>query len=81
MDKYPNLFGDLSAGSGHNAIHRDLEFGREFLVRRQDRLMFGTDYLRPGQGVPQFKLYESIDVPATVKEKIFRGNAKRILKL
>ncbi|HVU87195.1 MAG TPA: amidohydrolase family protein, partial [Pirellulales bacterium] len=49
MDKYPNLYGDLSAGSGAGAIKRDLKFGREFLVRRQDRLMFGTDFLAPGQ--------------------------------
>ena len=81
MEKYPNIFGDLSAGSGHNAINRDREFGRDFLIRRQDRLLFGTDYLRPGQGVPQFELYESMDLPAGVKEKIFRGNATRILKL
>ena len=51
MDKYPNLYGDLSAGSGAGAISRDLDFGREFLVRRQNRIMFGTDYLSPGQPV------------------------------
>ena len=28
MDKYPNLHGDLSAGSGAGAISRDPEFGR-----------------------------------------------------
>ncbi|MFA6239571.1 MAG: amidohydrolase family protein, partial [Candidatus Hydrogenedentales bacterium] len=27
MDKYPNLYGDLSAGSGANALKRDPEFG------------------------------------------------------
>ena len=49
MDKYPNLYGDLSAGSGAGAIERDLKFGREFLLRRQDRLMFGTDFLAQGR--------------------------------
>ena len=49
MDKYPNLYGDLSAGSGAGAIQRDAKFGREFLVRRQDRLLFGTDFLAPGK--------------------------------
>ena len=58
MEKYPNLYGDLSAGSGAGAISRDLEFGREFLIRRQDRIMFGTDFLAPGQAVPQFELFE-----------------------
>lgn len=81
MEKYPNIYGDLSANSGANAISRDREFGRDFLVRRQDRLMFGTDYLAPDQKVPQFALFDSLDLPAEVQAKIFRGNAERVLKL
>jgi hypothetical protein len=81
MDKYPNLYGDLSAGSGAGAITRDPKFGREFLIRRADRLMFGTDYLSPGQKVPQLALYRQIDLPADVAAKIFRDNARRVLKL
>ena len=81
MEAYPNLYGDLSAGSGANSISRDREFGREFMIRRQDRLLFGTDYLQPGQAVPQFELFDSLDLPADVATKIFRGNAERILKL
>ncbi len=80
MGKYPNIYGDLSAGSGANSISRDLEFGREFLIRRSDRLLFGTDYLAPEQAVPQFKLYgETLKLPRKVKKKIFRDNARRIL--
>ena len=81
MDKYPNLYGDLSAGSGANAIRRDLEFGREFVIRRADRLLFGTDYLAKGQGVPQFELYEKLDLPEDVQAKVFRDNARRVLAL
>ena len=81
MDKYPNIYGDMSAGSGANAIGRDHEFGQAFLLRRQDRLLFGTDYLQPGQHVPQFELMESFDLPADVQKKIFRANAERVLKL
>jgi len=83
MDKYPNLYGDLSAGSGAGAISRDLDFGREFLIRRQDRIMFGTDFLAPKQGVPQFELFEQrlTDLPVEVKVKIFRGNARKLLGL
>jgi len=40
---YPNLFGDLSANSGNNALSRDPEFTAGFLVRHQDKLMFGSD--------------------------------------
>jgi len=81
MEAYPNLYGDLSAGSGANSISRDREFGREFMIRRQDRLLFGTDYLQPGQPVPQFELFDSLDLPKEVTSKIYRGNAERVLKL
>jgi uncharacterized protein len=81
MDKYPNLFGDLSAGSGASTITRDAKFGREFLIRRSDRLMFGTDYLAPDQTVPQLALYRQLELPAEVQAKIFRNNARRVLKL
>lgn len=82
MEKYPNIYGDLSAGSGANSIGRDLKFGREFLLRRQDRIMFGTDFLAPGQAVPQFDLFESqLELPEAVQNKIFRDNARNLLKL
>jgi len=81
MEKYPNIFGDLSAGSGANSMSRDLEFGREFLIRRQDRVCFGTDYLQPGQAVPQFQLFEDLKLPAEVDAKICRKNAERLLGL
>ncbi|MEO1996320.1 MAG: amidohydrolase family protein [Planctomycetaceae bacterium] len=81
MTKYPNIYGDLSAGSGANSISRDLEFGRKFLIRRQDRILFGTDYLQPGQEVPQFQLFADLKLAAPVAAKIFKGNATRLLKL
>ena len=81
MTKYPNIYGDLSAGSGSNAISRDREFGREFLIRRQDRVLFGTDYLKPGQEVPQFEVLNSLDLPAEVQAKVYKGNAMRLLGL
>ena len=81
MEKYPNIYGDLSAGSGANSISRDKEFGRAFMIRRQDRLMFGTDYLQPGQKVPQFEVFDSLELPKETAGKIFRGNAERVLGL
>ena len=81
MGKYPNLFGDLSAGSGVGAITRDPKFGREFLIRRADRLMFGSDILRPRQNIGQLELYRQLDLPAEVQAKVFRNNARRVLRL
>ncbi len=81
MDEYPNIYGDLSAGSGANAIMRDMDFGRAFVIRRADRLLFGTDYLRPAQPVPQLSLYPSLELPEDVQAKVFRNNARRLLGL
>lgn len=43
LDRYPNLYCDLSATSGSTAIMRDEDYGRSFLERYQDRLLFATD--------------------------------------
>ena len=79
LKKYPRLYADLSAGSGHNAIRRDLEFGREFLIRHSKQILFGTDYLAEDQVIEQFGLLESIKLPADVQENIFRENAMRLI--
>lgn len=80
MEKYPNIHGDLSS-SGAHAVTRDVKFGREFLIRRADHLLFGTDYYELGQKFPHFELFEKISVPAGVEAKISRDNARRILRL
>jgi uncharacterized protein len=43
LGDYPNLFGDLSANSGNNAMSRDPDFTVDFLKRHQDKLFFGSD--------------------------------------
>jgi predicted TIM-barrel fold metal-dependent hydrolase len=43
LSDYTNLYGDLSANSGNNALSRDAEFTRDFLKRHQDKLIFGSD--------------------------------------
>ena len=43
LSDYPNLYGDLSANSGNNALSRDPEFTDAFLKRHQDKLIFGSD--------------------------------------
>jgi len=51
------------------------------MLRREDRLLFGTDYLKPGQEVPQFALIQELNLPAETAAKILRGNAMRVLSL
>jgi uncharacterized protein len=79
LDTYPNIYCDFSAGSGSGALARDMEFAKGFITRRQDRLMFGTDYLAPGQQVPQFETFAKLDLPQDVQAKIFRDNARRLI--
>jgi predicted TIM-barrel fold metal-dependent hydrolase len=43
LGDYANLYGDLSANSGNNALSRDPEFTADFLARHQDKLAFGSD--------------------------------------
>jgi uncharacterized protein len=51
---FPNLYGDMSANSCRNALARDTEFAAGFLVRHQNKLMFGSDCsCRDGRGTGQ----------------------------
>ena len=85
MRRYPNLHGDLSAGSGFNAIHRDPEFGCAFLEEFQDRLFFGTDICHVPQEAPIGpwfrKLAEEKLVSEEALEKICWRNAAELLGL
>lgn len=43
LSDYPNLFADISANSGNNALSRDPEFTPGFLRRHEPKLIFGSD--------------------------------------
>jgi uncharacterized protein len=43
LSDFPNLYADLSANSGNNALSRDTDFTRDFIVRHQRKLLFGSD--------------------------------------
>ena len=89
MRKYPNLYGDLSANSGANALIRDRAYGIRFLNEFQDRLMFGMDLCQPQAErsfhplLPPYlrELRDSGEISKEVFEKVARGNAIRELKL
>lgn len=79
MEKYPNLYGDVSSGSGGNAITRDLEHGREFVIRFADQLIWGTDYLHPDWNARQLNIYPDLDLPPDVEANVYRDNARRLM--
>jgi len=81
LSKYANLYGDLSAHSGYNAVTRDPAFGLEFLERQQDKLLFGTDFLRPGQDCPLVAFLTDAPLSRPARRKIMGGNARALLGL
>jgi len=43
LSDFPNLYADMSANSGNNALSRDTAFTKDFVVRHQRKLIFGSD--------------------------------------
>lgn len=83
LRKYPNLYADLSAGSGYNGISRDLNYGYKFLKEFQDKLFFGTDICFAEQELPQVKfLKEGLKegkISKQAYEKITHQNIEKLL--
>jgi len=83
--RYPNLHGDLSAGSGCNALARDPEYGVKFLNEFQDRLLFGTDICHFSMPFPMVDLLlawrDSKKISEQVFNKIARENAVKLFGL
>ena len=84
---YPNMFGDLSAGSGLNALTRDEDFTRGFLERHQDKLLFGSDCSDPDgsgakcQGSQTIAVIRRLAASRTIERKLLHGNAQKLLRL
>lgn len=74
---YPNLYCDISAGSGRYALSRDKKFTKEFLTEFQDRIIYARDCF---DNLHQELLF-SLGLPETVLEKILSGNALRLVPL
>ena len=87
LAEYPNMFGDLSAGSGLNALLRDEDHARAFLARHQDKLMFGSDCNDAAgegeacSGSQMLAAVRRLAPDKTSERKILFGNARRLLKL
>jgi predicted TIM-barrel fold metal-dependent hydrolase len=75
LQRFPNLYCDISAGSGHNALKRDPEFAEKFLTDFQDRILYGRDYF---DNVHQ-EFLNGLGLKNEVLEKIYSGNAIRLI--
>lgn len=83
LRRYPNLYADISAGSGYNALTRDPEYGFAFLDEFQDKLLFGTDLCHYDQKIPHMDFFRGIrdqkKISAEVFAKIADQNAEKLL--
>jgi len=73
----PNLYCDLSAGSGHNALSRDPDFAKEFLLEFQDRVLYARDVFDNAHQ----EFLNGLGLPAEVLEKIYSSNALKLVPL
>lgn len=84
---YPNMFADLSAGSGENAFKRDPDHARAFIARHQDKLMFGSDCVdatgEPAvcSGARQIAQIRQFAPDKAAERKILFENAKKLFRL
>lgn len=90
LNDYPNMYGDLSAGSGLNAFRRDESHGAEFMQKLQDKLLFGSDCWddlgiidakENCTGAPMIQMIKKISGSKAAERKILYENAKRLFKL
>jgi len=76
-----NLYLDLSARSGYNALTRDPDFTAGFVERHWRRMLLGTDIVHAGDALPILRWLRTLDVPQEVRAAIADGNARRVLGL
>ena len=87
LTDYPNMYGDLSAGSGLNALNRDPDFTRDFLERHQDKLLYGSDcndLLGRGpscSGAQTIATVRRLAGSKKVERKLLCENAKKMFRL
>ncbi len=87
LKTYPNLYADISANSGYNAISRDRKYGIKFLTEFQDKILFGTDVCFADEDgkMPHLSYLRSLLSEEKISRDIFNkitcDNALKILKL
>ena len=87
LSDYPNMFGDMSAGSGQNALIRDEAQAVEFIKRHQDKLLFGSDcndIIGRGPsciGARTIGTSRRLIPHTKIQDKLFSGNIRRIIRI
>jgi predicted TIM-barrel fold metal-dependent hydrolase len=87
LSDYPNMYGDLSAGSGLNALTRDENFARDFLTRHRDKLLFGSDCNDRDGGGPDclgariIAAVRRLAADRQIERRLLYENAKTVFRL
>lgn len=87
LSDYPNMFADMSAGSGLLALTRDEEHTRGFFDRHQDKILYGSDCADhlgrgPGcQGAQTIAMIRKLSPSKAVERKILWENSQRLFRL
>lgn len=87
LTDYPNMFGDISAGSGLNFLVRDEDHARSFLDRHRDRILFGSDCNDTAgrgptcQGWMTIHTLKRVAPDRSAERKILHDNAKKLFRL
>jgi predicted TIM-barrel fold metal-dependent hydrolase len=87
LSDYPNMFADMSAGSGLNALRRDEDHARDFIQRHQDKLMYGSDcndLVGTGakcQGAQTIETIRRLAGSKDIERKLLYKNAKRVFRI
>jgi uncharacterized protein len=92
LGDHANMYADLSAGSGLNAITRDQEFYRGFIARHSAKLLWGSDcdcHDGKGGGIrsgfclaeQSLALLRKLAPDAATYRRIIYGNSAKLLKL
>ena len=87
LSDYDNMFGDLSAQSGQNALTRDEDFARDFIARHRHKLLFGSDCTDtagagPGCiGAQTIAVIRRLAPSRAIERSLLHDNAARLLRL
>jgi predicted TIM-barrel fold metal-dependent hydrolase len=86
LSDYANMYGDLSAGSGLNALSRDEEHTVGFFQRHQDKLIYGSDcedisgLVPTCQGAKTIALVRRLAPSKKIEHKLLYGNARKVFR-
>lgn len=76
LEKYPNLYCDMSAGSCYSALSRDMDYTYKLMTRFPERFVYARDLFT---NIHQ-ELLEKLNLSKDVLELIYHGNAERLVR-